>query len=952
MRTGFCTARGAGLSGLKKLGGACAVLVGALSLVSVATPAHAVPINVTYTDSADEGFNDPSLGVLRRRSFEAAAAVWSRRLAGSVPINVSASFDPLGGDARSATLGSAGPSGLFPDWSGGTPPPAANTFYVSALANNLAGRDLDGAEADIEARFNSDLDGPNVFGSSGFYYGLDGNPPAGDVDFFPVVLHELGHGLGFTGLFRQDGTTSAGAFASFDRFLANGPSAGAALLPDFGNAADRAQLLRSNSLFFAGPRARAAFGSNPRVYAPLEYDGGSSTYHTDEASFSGAEELMTPFSTGAPRDAGPVTFAMFLDLGWGSVGGSPSPTPTPTTAAPTPTPANRPANDAFAAAQYIGGATGRVTGSSVNGTKENGELNHAQNAGGASIWYRWVAPATGRATFETTGSSFDTLLAVYTGSSVDALTLVAQNDDIEVNVNRASRITFDVVAGRTYFFAVDGYRTGGTFESGSVVLVWTATAAPSPTPTAAPVPTATPVPTLPPVVRPANDLFERAQVLSGVAARVGGTTLNATTQVGEPRHAGVGAGRSVWYRWTAPRTGRWTFTTQGSNLDTALALYSGASVNALRLLAADDDDLPLRTSSVSFVLAPTSRSTSPWTPRAQGAGRLCCRSRPPRLTMRRTPRKYLWDGRLLPRHDCLRFAPGRRAGARQLRRQPLGVVPLGRARERHRDLPHRGQRLRHFARRVHRRASDRPAPRGVWDNDPGALTAQRPSRHRGHGVPHRHRRQERCCGRLRPELEPAPGLGQRHLLARSSRFGRHGSRQWNQRHRVRRSGRAAPCGRRGGSLGLVPMGGAANRARHRRHFQPHLPPGHGRVRRRRGERAASAEHGRHDQRQHHDGGLQRRRGPHLLDRGRLVQHRRDYHRRAVHAALDHCALGSHRASLRAPAVYSPGRLGSVTVPGKESTRSRRRFFRRLLAVWRQVLARRPARALCLRAGML
>jgi hypothetical protein len=62
-------------------------------------------------------------------------------------------------------------------------------------------------------------------------------------------------------------------------------------------------------------------------------------------------------------------------------------------------------------------------------TKETGEPDHAANSGGKSVWWTWTAPANARVTLDTIGSSFDTLLAVYTGNPVSNLALVATNDD-------------------------------------------------------------------------------------------------------------------------------------------------------------------------------------------------------------------------------------------------------------------------------------------------------------------------------------------------------------------------------------------------------------------------------------------------------------------------------------------------------------------------------------------
>lgn len=88
-----------------------------------------------------------------------------------------------------------------------------------------------------------------------------------------------------------------------------------------------------------------------------------------------------------------------------------------------------PANDNFASAQVITGAISSATGTNVAATKQAGEPNHGGNPGGASVWYRWQAPATESAHVNTLGSDFDTLLGIYTGSSLDALTLIGGSDD-------------------------------------------------------------------------------------------------------------------------------------------------------------------------------------------------------------------------------------------------------------------------------------------------------------------------------------------------------------------------------------------------------------------------------------------------------------------------------------------------------------------------------------------
>ena len=125
-------------------------------------------------------------------------------------------------------------------------------------------------------------------------------------------------------------------------------------------------------------------------------------------------------------------------------------------------------NDNFADRTSLSGTSVTATGSNVGATKEAGEPNHAGNVGGKSVWWTWTAPSSGTVTIDTLGSSFDTLLAVYTGTSVSALTAVAggSNDDSPAGGTITSKVTFAVTAGTTYQIAVDGY--GGV--SGNITL--------------------------------------------------------------------------------------------------------------------------------------------------------------------------------------------------------------------------------------------------------------------------------------------------------------------------------------------------------------------------------------------------------------------------------------------------------------------------------------------------
>ena len=120
----------------------------------------------------------------------------------------------------------------------------------------------------------------------------------------------------------------------------------------------------------------------------------------------------------------------------------------------------RPPNDGFASRIVLSGLVVSTAGENTNASKETGEPNHAGATGGKSVWWAWTAPASGTVTISTAGSSFDTVLGLYTGSSVSSLTEVVSNDDASGNTS-TSLIVTNVVGGTAYAIAVDGY--GGAF---------------------------------------------------------------------------------------------------------------------------------------------------------------------------------------------------------------------------------------------------------------------------------------------------------------------------------------------------------------------------------------------------------------------------------------------------------------------------------------------------------
>ena len=127
-------------------------------------------------------------------AFQAAVNVWASQIQSSVPIRVTANWTTLGPN----TLGSAGPRHVFRNFSGAPDP---NTWFPGAVANKLSGIDLAPNDDDIVANFNS---------SFNWYLGTDGNAGM-QFDLMTVVLHELGHGLGFLDRWTSPAASATGA---------------------------------------------------------------------------------------------------------------------------------------------------------------------------------------------------------------------------------------------------------------------------------------------------------------------------------------------------------------------------------------------------------------------------------------------------------------------------------------------------------------------------------------------------------------------------------------------------------------------------------------------------------------------------------------------------------------------------------------------------------------------
>lgn len=289
-------------------------------------------MTVVNLDGPGEGFNDsspadplstaggnngPTLGAQRLIAFQFAANLWGSFLSSPVEIRIDANFDPLACTDVSAVLGRAGTTSVHRDFAGA---PLVNTWFPQPLANKFAGTDLFPDASDISATFNSAIGTTCPFPRP-WYYGLDASPPGGQLDFVSVVLHELGHGLGFSSFVNL--ATGAKLFERDDVFSRNleDHSTGK-LYPEMTNAERVSASQNTGNLHWVGANVLAVSGQltggvdptgHVQMYAPNPQQPGSSVSHFDPGVTP--DELMEPFYVGPNHNIG-LTSELFEDLGW------------------------------------------------------------------------------------------------------------------------------------------------------------------------------------------------------------------------------------------------------------------------------------------------------------------------------------------------------------------------------------------------------------------------------------------------------------------------------------------------------------------------------------------------------------------------------------------------------------------------------------------------------------
>ncbi|WP_372946851.1 T9SS type A sorting domain-containing protein [Mariniphaga sp.] len=246
-------------------------------------------------------------------AFDYAVSILEQLIESPVPIHIQANWRPKGQNV----LGSCAPADFEKNFEGA---PQKGIYYPIALAEKILGKELtDSVRPDIVADFNKEID---------WYFGTDGNTPVLMYDFVSVVLHEICHGLGFTGFFYVDnqlggyGFWEDGDATSFDRMVERFNGDNLIDTSVYTNPSEPLKNALVSGLLYANSPVAKADGNNarPRLYAPSSWDGGSSIYHLNDNTYpSGNINSLMTHSIGrgqAIHDPGPLTMGILADLGW------------------------------------------------------------------------------------------------------------------------------------------------------------------------------------------------------------------------------------------------------------------------------------------------------------------------------------------------------------------------------------------------------------------------------------------------------------------------------------------------------------------------------------------------------------------------------------------------------------------------------------------------------------
>ncbi len=258
-------------------------------------------IEVTYIDFPETA----------KTAFEHAVVIWEKYLISTQTIRIKATWSST---LTTTTLAATGTTRIYKNF---TNAPYSNIWYPVALAEALAGKELNASDYDIDMSINSKIN---------WYLGTDAKAQAGKYDLITVMLHEIAHGIGISSSMEVVNSDTQGQYGQsgvayvYDVFMQDSNKIKLTNTSVYGNPSqDLKKSLTSNALYFGlkNPKFATAL---PRLYAPSPFKDGSSFSHFDESTYpSGStNSLMSPAVRAAEvnQNPGELLLNCLNEMGW------------------------------------------------------------------------------------------------------------------------------------------------------------------------------------------------------------------------------------------------------------------------------------------------------------------------------------------------------------------------------------------------------------------------------------------------------------------------------------------------------------------------------------------------------------------------------------------------------------------------------------------------------------
>uniref|UniRef100_UPI00321726EE T9SS type A sorting domain-containing protein n=1 Tax=uncultured Draconibacterium sp. TaxID=1573823 RepID=UPI00321726EE len=244
-----------------------------------------------------------------KSAFLYAISIYENLISSSVPITVQAKWETLGTNVLALTK----PTSFYKNFDGAR---LADVYYPAALAEKLAEKEFNGSEPDIICTFNK---------NTNWYTGTNGDGPSNEYDLVTVALHEIVHGLGFSGFFNVENgegnlKNSNGVPSIYDVYVYNSLNQKVADNNVFAiPSTELKNQLVSQQLLLKSSNEQ----TKQNIYAPSSWNSGTSIYHYHESGYEkgDANALMSPFifKGEAIHHPGEKTLALLAEFGWKSL---------------------------------------------------------------------------------------------------------------------------------------------------------------------------------------------------------------------------------------------------------------------------------------------------------------------------------------------------------------------------------------------------------------------------------------------------------------------------------------------------------------------------------------------------------------------------------------------------------------------------------------------------------